>query len=285
MNQTIYQDTDKNAIRFSKIMKMEAETPFTGLGIKYVDSGTETYYANNRKYNVREGEYIIGNDFTNTLVQIDQREIVQGLCIDISSRIISEVAGYHDPKGQELEEFLLSDQLLVNRYQVSNTHLGLALTAINRKIKSGGFCSDLEQSELFYDLAEAIVCDQRYVFDHFRKMEFKKQETNAEVFRALFNAKCHIDAHLSENIALERLAIRVGISKYHFIRLFKSIFGISPYQYQKHQRLKHARMALRKGSPVSDVALNFGFADAPAFSKAFKQAFGVNPSHIEKSNF
>jgi hypothetical protein len=33
MNQTIYQDGSKNAIRFSQFSKMEAETPFTGLGL------------------------------------------------------------------------------------------------------------------------------------------------------------------------------------------------------------------------------------------------------------
>jgi hypothetical protein len=36
MNQTIFKDENNNAIRFSQFRKMEAETPFTGLGIKYV---------------------------------------------------------------------------------------------------------------------------------------------------------------------------------------------------------------------------------------------------------
>jgi len=285
MNQTIYRDVDNNAIRFSNIMKMEAETPFTGLGIKYVASGTETYYANNRKYAVGEGEYIIGNDFTSTIVQIDHREIVQGLCIDISAQIIAEVAEYHDLNGADLKEFLLSDQLLVNKYKGKNTSLGSTLAGINRKIKSGNFTYDLQQSELFYNLAESIISDQRYVFDHFRKMGFKKRETNAEVFRALFNAKCYIDEHISENISVESLSIHAGISKYHFIRLFKSTFGISPYQYQKRRRLEYARFELLEGIPVSDVALSCGFSDAPAFSKAFRQAFGQSPGAIQKSNF
>lgn len=285
MNQTIYRDVDNNAIRFSKIKKMEAETPFTGLGIKYVASGTEIYYANNKKYTVREGEYIIGNDFTTTTVQINHKEPVQGLCIDISAQIIAEVAEYNDLNGSELKEFLLSDQLLVNTYKVKNTGLGLALTGINRKIKSGSFTNDLQQSELFYTLAESIIADQRFVFDHFRKMGFKKSLTNAEVFRSILNAKCHIDEHVSENISLDGLSMKSGISKYHFIRLFKSTFGISPYQYQIRRKLEHARLELVKGMSVSDVALSYGFADAPAFSKAFKQAFGQSPGGIQKSNF
>jgi len=35
---------------YQKISKIEEEMPFTGLGIKYVASGEETYYANNKKF-------------------------------------------------------------------------------------------------------------------------------------------------------------------------------------------------------------------------------------------
>jgi hypothetical protein len=72
VNHTIYTDTEKNAIRFSEFKKLETQTPFTGLGIKYVAAGEETYFVNNKKFSVKEGEYIIGNDFTTSIVQIDQ---------------------------------------------------------------------------------------------------------------------------------------------------------------------------------------------------------------------
>ena len=61
MNQTIYTDNEKNAIRFSNFKKLETECSFSGLGIKYVASGEEIYYANDKKYKVNAGEYIIGN--------------------------------------------------------------------------------------------------------------------------------------------------------------------------------------------------------------------------------
>ena len=61
------------------------------LGIKYVASGEEIYYANDKKYKVNAGEYIIGNEFTRSIVRIDHAQMVQGLCIDISSEIISLV--------------------------------------------------------------------------------------------------------------------------------------------------------------------------------------------------
>jgi AraC family transcriptional regulator len=285
MNQTIYKDEEKNAIRFSDFKKLETDCPFAGLGVKYVASGEEIYYANNKKYNVKVGEYIIGNEFTKSLVQINSKESVQGLCIDISSEIISEVAEFHDLNGSELKEFLLSDQFFVNRYNVKNTSLGYTLNDINQKIKSGTFTNDLHQNELFYSLAESIITDQRFVFDHLTNLDFKKDLTNEEVFRSVLNAKSFIDENLTANLSLESIAIQTGISKYHFIRVFKSAFGISPYQYQKRKRLELAKLDLIKGNDIFFTAILYGFPDVPTFSKAFKQQFGQTPGSIRKSNF
>lgn len=285
MNQTIYKDIDKNAIRFSKITNIEAEVPFTGLGVKYVASGEEIYYANGKKYIVKEGEYIIGNDFTSSIVNINKKEPVQGLCIDISSQIISEVAQYHDLNGSDLKEFLLSDQFFVNKYNAKNTSLGYTLKEINKKIISGKISNDLQENELFYSLAESIINDQRFVFDHLNKMDFKKIVTNEEVFRSVLHAKSFIEEHITDNLSLEQICLEAGISKYHFVRVFKNTFGISPYQYQKRKRLDHARLELLKGRSVLETALLFGYADVPTFSKAFKQALGKSPSQIKNSNF
>jgi AraC-like DNA-binding protein len=285
MNQTKYIDNKKNSIRFSNFKKLETECPFTGLGVKYVASGEEIYYANDKKYKVNAGEYIIGNEFTKSIVQIDHKEIVQGLCIDISSEIISEVAEFHDVNGTELKEFILSDQFFVNRYDVKNTSLGYSLNEINQQIINGLFSNDLQHSELFYSLAESIITDQRFVFDHLSKLYFKKNVTNEEIFRAILQAKLLIDENITDNLSLEKIARQIGISKYHFIRVFKAAFGISPYQYQKRKRLELAKLDLLKGNEILFTAIRFGFPDASTFTKAFKQQFGLTPGSLKKAIF
>ena len=285
MNQTIYQDKNKNAVRLSKITNIETEVPFTGFGIKYVASGEEHYFINHKKFTIKEGEYIIGNDFTSSIVKINHKKPVEGICIDVSSQIISEVGAYYDLKGSEISEFLLSDQFFVNRYNIKNTNLGCILYEINQRLKTGSFNNDFLQNELFYCLAESVITDQRYVFDHLRKLNFKKIITNEDIFRSLLTAQAFIDEHNMENLSLEQMSMQANISKYHFIRVFKHVFGISPYQYQKQKRLERAKQELMQGRSIFDTAILIGYPDMPSFSKAFKQIYGHAPTQYIKSNF
>jgi AraC-like DNA-binding protein len=285
MNQILYTDDACNEIRFSEIKKIESEVSFKGLGIKYVATGQETYYANGKKFMVREGEYIIGNDFTKSIVQINQEKAVEGICIDISTQIVSDVAEFYDLQPSNLKEFLLSDQFFVNRYNVKNTSIGYSLSEINKKIKNGSFANNLQEQELFYSLAESIITDQRFVFDHLNNLEFKKNITNEEVFRLILQAKDFIDEHITENLSLDEISLKIGISKYHFIRVFKQTFGVSPYQYQKRIRLERARVEIAQGRGIIETSFKFGFSDVSAFSKAFKQQFGQTPGSTRISNF
>jgi len=285
MNQTIYSDENDNEIRFSEIKKIESDVAFKGLGIKYVASGEETYYANGKKFMVREGEYIIGNDFTKSIVQINQEKVVEGICIDISTQIVSDVAEYYDLQASNLKEFLLSDQFFVNRYNVKNTSIGYSLSEINKKIKNGSFANSLQEQELFYSLAESIITDQRFIFDHLNNLDFKKNITNEEVFRSILQAKNFIDEHITENLSLDEISLNIGISKYHFIRVFKQAFGVSPYQYQKRIRLDRAKLDITQGISILETAIKYGFSDVPTFSKAFKQQFNLTPGVIRISNF
>lgn len=284
MNRSIFQDERRNAIRFSTFKKMEAEVTFTGIGLKYVATGEEVYHTQDGKFSVKAGEYIIGNDFTAAVVRIDHSAPVQGLCIDICPEIMAEVIDYHANQDVALKEFLLSDQFIVNRYHAQCTDLGSHLSSICQKISSGHFQRDVPNDELFYSLAEGVISAQGSFFHHFGKLKFRKRTTNVALLRLLFAAKEKLDTTLHECLALETICKEAGISKYHFIRLFREVFGVSPYQYHRCRRLERAGAELLKGRSVMETALQSGYSDSASFSKAFKQVFQANPKSRKKSN-
>ncbi|ADO47765.1 bifunctional DNA-binding transcriptional regulator/O6-methylguanine-DNA methyltransferase Ada [[Enterobacter] lignolyticus] len=70
-------------------------------------------------------------------------------------------------------------------------------------------------------------------------------------------------------IRLEALAREVGVSPYHFHRLFKSVTGMTPKAWQQAWRTKRLRAALEKGEPVTQAVLAAGF---PASSSYYREA-------------
>lgn len=280
MNKSLYHDEHQNAVRISSVKTFEGDLVFAGFAAKFVVAGQESYHIKGKHYLVEKGEYILGNAGTMATIDINGHEDTKGLCVDISERIIHEVADYHFTQSGDIKEFLLSDQFLVNTYKARNTNLGYALHEINRQVSGDHQTNELLNTELFYSIAESIVADQALIYEQYSRLQFKKIETLQSVFRQLLQAREYIDAHLFDDIDLDQIIRNAFMSKYHFIRLFKATFILSPYQYILRKRLESARLRLLEGSNVTETAIGTGYPDAPSFSKAFKAAFGVTPSSI-----
>lgn len=278
MNKNLYTDDQNNSLRVSEFGKYHGETTFSNIAAKFVVRGKESYIINNKKFQVKQGEYIIGNN--NQFSEVSISENTVGLCIDISNEIISEIleSVFNNP---DLKEFILTDKFLINKYNSEHTNLGHKLNHLSASVltqRSDGLLCN----ELFYSVGESIVHDQALVFEQLSKLNYKKQEVNEEVFRSLLKVKYYMDECFLDAINLDDLVQVAHISKYAFIRLFKTTFGITPYHYILTKRLIYAKSQLIKGETVFDVAIKSGFADTPSFSKAFKQHFGIAPSQIEK---
>jgi len=91
----------------------------------------------------------------------------------------------------------------------------------------------------------------------------------------------YIEANLDVNMRLNMLAEQVGVSAFHFSRLFKQSTGSSPHQYLLRRRLDRAKTLLRQPQiSLAEVSASTGFADQSHFTKVFRQFVGVTPSEF-----
>jgi len=96
--------------------------------------------------------------------------------------------------------------------------------------------------------------------------------------RHLFQVTEHINAHLEEDIKLADLAELVGISQFHFSRLFKQSMKVSPHQYLLQQRVERAKQLLKTTKcSIVEIALRCGFNSHSHLSKQFRQLTGMTP--------
>jgi AraC family transcriptional regulator len=87
-----------------------------------------------------------------------------------------------------------------------------------------------------------------------------------------------LEAHSDQPLTLTELARSAGLSRYHFLRVFKRVTGVTPHQWLLRARLRDAahRLATSR-TPVTDIALDVGFEDLSNFIRTFRAEFGVSP--------
>jgi AraC-like DNA-binding protein len=87
------------------------------------------------------------------------------------------------------------------------------------------------------------------------------------------------------NYGLGQLAREARLSRFHFLRIFQQITGLTPHQYVRRARLRRAATRLvLEPSQVLDIALDSGFGDVSNFNHAFHAEFGVSPTSFRKTN-
>jgi len=96
--------------------------------------------------------------------------------------------------------------------------------------------------------------------------------------RRIVHSALWIEAHSDQPIALDDMAKAAGLSAYHYLRVFSGVFEVTPHQYLVRTRLRKAARLLADGDrPITEVALDVGFADLSNFVRSFGRAAGVSP--------
>jgi AraC family transcriptional regulator len=88
----------------------------------------------------------------------------------------------------------------------------------------------------------------------------------------------HLESSTPQSARLEELARMAGLSRYHFLRAFKSVTGVTPHQWVLRARLRDAahRLATSRAA-VTEIALDAGFSDLSNFIRSFGAEYGVSP--------
>lgn len=280
MHKAVISDRTGNEIRLSRVSQFEGKASFGAFSAKYVVQGSEWYQIDGRRYEVRQGEYITGNTTSEAYIQIDHPKPVSGICIDIDTGKLRDIIGYEYGNHEAFRSFFFGEEGMVNRYRAHQTHLGRLIRGMEARFEELASGERLLNGDIFYAIGECIVRDYAQLFSQFSNLKSQKNETSRRLFDFVTDARHFIDHHFMEDIGIARIASEAKLSEYHFIRLFKKVWNVTPYQYVLNCRLEFAYQLLYNGTPASEVAYRVGFSDKCAFSKAFRNKYGMPPSAI-----
>lgn len=106
-----------------------------------------------------------------------------------------------------------------------------------------------------------------------------------DIYKKIVRSKIFIDDNHEKPLDLNAISREACISKYHYLRLFKTIYNKTPYQYLLERKIDKAKELLKNDLPVTDVCFHLGFESAASFSKLFKNFMGQSPRDYKKKIF
>lgn len=113
----------------------------------------------------------------------------------------------------------------------------------------------------------------------------KQAAPTARDRRRAVEAALWIDDNSQSEVDLEQAARQVGLSPFHFLRLFSSVLGVTPHQYLVRSRLRHAaRLLADEDIAVTEIAYDVGFGDLSNFVRTFHRAAGVSPTKFRQAS-
>lgn len=176
--------------------------------------------------------------------------------------LFANAAGVENARDIRMSETLMHDPVL-------RAHITELVRLIANNVGSR-----IDQEHALYQIASRVVQ---------RVGKFEPDEVARRADVLLRRAKDFIHDHVDADLSLEEISEAANLSKYHFLRLFRRQYGITPHQYVINCRINAARTELDAGASLNDVVYRYGFSDLSHFNRRFKRIYGMTPKRYQES--
>ena len=114
-----------------------------------------------------------------------------------------------------------------------------------------------------------------------RRVRPRRRATEREHRRIVDDTRAVLAVDLGRPMSLDDVARAVGTSVFHVSRLFRGRVGMSMHAYRDELRLRTALPEVLEGSrPLTEVALDHGYATPSHFAERFRARYGIAPSRL-----
>ncbi|MDH1261626.1 AraC family transcriptional regulator [Pseudomonas sp. GD03944] len=105
--------------------------------------------------------------------------------------------------------------------------------------------------------------------------------SQSEAHDKLQRAAAFMQAHCAQALKIDDICAAAELSPSYLTRAFKKLYGMTPHAFLLNQRVQLARLLLKRGESLAEVALASGFADQAHFQRAFKQLLAATPGQYK----
>lgn len=258
------------------------------LSIKCAFGGEEVYETRHSRFAVDDNSYLILNDRQSYASWVSAERSVESFCVFFQPGFASAgLASLVTPADRLLDNPDHTADSPVEFFERLYPHdaiLSPLLFNMRHAIKTGAW-EKADVEERLFDVLERLLHVRANVFREVEQLPAVRRATRLELYKRLYAAKDYIDASYSQPLNLGQLAGIACLSTHHFLRLFKSAFRVTPYQYITKRRLEKARRLLKETNlPVQSICFDLGFESPSSFSKLFRRHIGASPEFFRANS-
>lgn len=253
-------------------------SPFS---IKVCLYGTEHYRINSKHFTLTPGQFLIvnkGDTIENH--HLDKGHITEGVCIYFDSDLINEL--HSSIVNSDIIEYTETEDVnfISGKYLLTNDNLSNTLLDIKKKL------NQFERIDFFYNTAVKLIMQQIKIKDIFSDLNSLDKTTSLELYFRIEKAKSYILDNYKNPIDIDMLSKEACVSKFHLIRTFKKVYGMTPYNFLLNTRLNkaHQQILSNRYSSLSEIAASVGFSSTTSFIRSFKKNYGFSPYSLHNKD-
>ncbi|MEY8352315.1 AraC family transcriptional regulator [Lachnospiraceae bacterium 54-53] len=229
-----------------------------------VQEGEIDFYINNRHLSLARQDFVV----------VNSNEVHSIECPDPNITIVLQIPAETFEEYTEAGSYVNFEK----KGEAENKRLTDLVTAMFSDYEKQEYGYSLKVKSRFYELLYLLVT------------EFKAENLDKEVLRQkrqldkLSGVTQYMRENYDQELKLEEVAGRFGFSSTYLSRIFRKYAQVNYRTYLIDLRVKYAvRELINTDHEIGEIAMNHGFPDSRAFSKAFKKRYGHLPSEYRKN--
>ena len=277
----------ENCIVWGRARRSKFGPRMHSLSIRAAWGGEERCQFDGRTVAVDDDSFLILNNGRVCTTQIDAPQPVESFAIYFGPALVEHTYG---AMTLSIEKALERGDAVVERsaeflesLQPHDKLVSPVLRFIRLHVLRG------VDDEAWYDeqlnfLLERMLTHRGGVIERIDALQLIRTSTRREIYRRISLATDYLHSNYRQPLDLDSLGKAACLSKYHFLRLFTRVHGITPHQYLLRKRAKTA-LRLLQTTPldVCEIASCVGFAQRHALLRQMRRWTGLSPRQIRRA--
>ena len=241
--------------------------------------GTGNYRVNRSPVFIDQRFFYFLNEGDELEINFEQNKPLETILLLFSNQLMKAVAGYESQTTKDLLDMAPERRSI--ECSIPSVPIEYTPTIIRHLNRLRIRPDDEDQESVLFELLDDLWILKGKVIDGLDKIKAKRKSTREEIYKRLLLAKLYMHDNFNIPLTVDAIAKEACLNKFHFLKLFRTYFGVSPHHYLVGLKLEEAyKLLAAGGSSVFEVCCAVGFESQGTFANLFKRTYGFSPSQL-----